>query len=225
MNTRGREYPYLSWAARIVPFMDQSHIWHQIQSDYAMNPSFWVVPRHRSESMLITPYICPSGGPDVSIVDDRKTVVGFRHYLGVSGTNQFSKDGVLFQDSRVKLVEILDGTSNTIAVGERLPSADLRFGWWYAGIGQQFEGSADHQLGVREIRTTFRAPMCERGPWHFQSGDQQNMCDTFHFWSRHSGGANFLFCDGSVRFLSYSADPLLPALATRAGGEKVTIPE
>jgi len=51
------------------------------------------------------------------------------------------------------------------------------------------------------------------------------MCDTFHFWSRHSGGANFLFCDGSVRFLSYSADPLLPALAPRAGGEKVTIPE
>jgi prepilin-type processing-associated H-X9-DG protein len=50
------------------------------------------------------------------------------------------------------------------------------------------------------------------------------MCDVSHFWSPHSGGANFAFADGSVRFLSYSADPILPALATRSGGENVEIP-
>jgi prepilin-type processing-associated H-X9-DG protein len=41
----------------------------------------------------------------------------------------------------------------------------------------------------------------------------------FHFWSPHPGGANFVLADGSVRFVSYSADPLMPALASRAGGE------
>jgi prepilin-type processing-associated H-X9-DG protein len=46
-----------------------------------------------------------------------------------------------------------------------------------------------------------------------------------HFWSPHAGGANFLFADGSARFLSYSAAPLLPALATRNGGEAVTVPD
>jgi prepilin-type processing-associated H-X9-DG protein len=46
----------------------------------------------------------------------------------------------------------------------------------------------------------------------------------FHFWSLHAGGAHFLFADGSVRFLSYSAAPILPALASRAGGETVEIP-
>lgn len=47
----------------------------------------------------------------------------------------------------------------------------------------------------------------------------------FHFWSLHSGGANFAFADGSVRFLRYSAEPIMPALATRAGGEAVSLPE
>ena len=45
--------------------------------------------------------------------------------------------------------------------------------------------------------------------------------DANHFWSLHSGGANFAFCDGSVKLLRYSADAILPALATRAGGEVI----
>ena len=55
--------------------------------------------------------------------------------------------------------------------------------------------------------------------------DESNQCDAFHFWSLHPGGAHFLFVDGSVHFLSYSAASILPALATRAGGEAVTVPE
>jgi prepilin-type processing-associated H-X9-DG protein/prepilin-type N-terminal cleavage/methylation domain-containing protein len=51
-----------------------------------------------------------------------------------------------------------------------------------------------------------------------------NQCDMFHFWSLHTGGANFAFADGSVRFLNYSAAPLMPALASRAGGETVEAP-
>ena len=66
---------------------------------------------------------------------------------------------------------------------------------------------------------------CPRGPYHFTAGDPNDTCDAFHFWSFHSGGAHFLFCDGSVRFLAYSADPIMPALATRAGGEAVTVPD
>lgn len=44
------------------------------------------------------------------------------------------------------------------------------------------------------------------------------------FWSHHPGGANFLYANGSVHFLSYAADDILAALGTRAGGEAVTPP-
>ena len=50
-------------------------------------------------------------------------------------------------------------------------------------------------------------------------------CGMFHFWSPHPGGANFAFADGSVRFLRYSAYSIMPALASRAGGEIDSVPE
>jgi prepilin-type processing-associated H-X9-DG protein len=56
------------------------------------------------------------------------------------------------------------------------------------------------------------------------AGEITNQCDMFHFWSLHNGGANFAFADGSVLFLSYSAAPLMTALASRAGGEAVEVP-
>ena len=80
-------------------------------------------------------------------------------------------------------------------------------------------------MAVRERNRTFRAPTCPRQSYPYGPGEPDNMCDTFHFWSRHPGGANFAFADGSVRFLRYEADPILPALATRAGNEAVAVPE
>jgi prepilin-type processing-associated H-X9-DG protein len=40
----------------------------------------------------------------------------------------------------------------------------------------------------------------------------------------HPLGANFLFADGSARFLPYSAEPVMMALGSRSGGEVVELP-
>lgn len=67
-------------------------------------------------------------------------------------------------------------------------------------------------------------PQCGDGPYSFSPGSLKDPCSVFHFWSLHPGGAHFLAVDGSVHFLPYAAASLLPALATRAGGEVANLP-
>jgi prepilin-type processing-associated H-X9-DG protein len=110
-------------------------------------------------------------------------------------------------------------------VGERPPSSDGAAGWWYGGWGQAKEGSADMVLGVEEqYASPYYVVDCPPGPYLFAPGGLNDTCATFHFWSLHPGGANFLFADGSVHFLHYDAAPIMPALASRAGGEAVSLP-
>ena len=60
---------------------------------------------------------------------------------------------------------------------------------------------------------------CPRSKVGLQPGRISEPCDQVHFWSMHTGGANFLRGGASVKFVAYSADAALPALVTRNGGE------
>jgi prepilin-type processing-associated H-X9-DG protein len=146
-------------------------------------------------------------------------------YPGVLGTTPAAENGILFLDSAVKPTDITDGASNTLLIGERPPSADLRFGWWYAGWGQDQDGDAEMILGVRSKPNNSAFSDCPRGPRPYSAGKLTDQCSALQFWSPHTGGANFALADGSIRFLTYSADPILPALATRSGNETAQVPE
>jgi prepilin-type N-terminal cleavage/methylation domain-containing protein/prepilin-type processing-associated H-X9-DG protein len=212
--------PFLSWNSRILPFLEQQVLWERTQQAFAKDKSFLHNPPHTNRTVVMPLFSCPADPRTLSVeqlADGQR--VTFTDYLGVEGTTLFRGDGVLFVDSHVRLTDIADGASNTLCVGERPPSADGIFGWWYAGEGQNKTGSGDMVLGVREYNTGQYSRDCPLGPYSFGPGRPQNQCDAFHFWSLHIGGAHFLFADGSVHFLSYSSASVLPALATRGGGE------
>jgi prepilin-type processing-associated H-X9-DG protein len=215
--------PFLSWQARLLPYLGEEPLWREVQGAFRQDRSFLNIPPHTHRGTVVSTFTCPVDARTLRPSTKLGLPVAFTAYLGVSGHDSNELDGVLFIDSRVRHADITDGVSNTLMAGERPPSADERFGWWYAGWGQDKDGSAEVVLGVTDFNIAH--PLCPRGPYRFGQGRVDNPCDTFHYWSLHPGGAHFLFADGSARFLSYSAHPLMPALATRAGGEVAVHPE
>jgi prepilin-type N-terminal cleavage/methylation domain-containing protein/prepilin-type processing-associated H-X9-DG protein len=212
----------MSWLTQLLPYVEQNNLWTTTQRAYRVSPNALDNPPHVGLATVIPTFVCPSDGraAQVQTAQRENLQVALTCYLGVSGVTSLTHDGMLYRDSRVRIADVTDGTSNTLLAGERPPSTDFQFGWWYAGAGQRFTGSADMVLGVREENMLLvTAGSCPPGAYSFAPGSFGNQCDMFHFWSPHRGGANFLFADGSVRFLTYPATPLLPSLATRAGGE------
>jgi prepilin-type N-terminal cleavage/methylation domain-containing protein/prepilin-type processing-associated H-X9-DG protein len=218
-------HPHMSWLTRLLPYLEQEALWRDALTAFSVERFFLTPPHHANLVRVLSTFVCPTDGRAAEPWDFGSVRIAFTDYLGVWGTDRLQRDGVLFLDSRVRLTDIRDGTSSTLIIGERPPSADHGLGWWYAGWGQGKDGSAEMILGVRERNDHPRYSDCPPGPYHFTRPRSNNdLCATFHFWSHHPGGANFAFADGSVHFLSYSADRILPALATRAGGEAVQWP-
>lgn len=222
--------PLTGWQARLLPHIEQGAVWAQAVEASKLKPAdFTASPPHPFTTVIST-YGCPADGRVRQQVLARGQLwVALGSYIGVAGTrHRREANGCLYADSRVKLTDITDGTSNMLLVGERPPSPDMWLGWWYAGAGVDWLGTGDTVLGARERATPtgyLDMPDCGPGFASYQAGRLDNMCDAMHYWSLHTGGTNFLLADGGVRFISYSGADILPALATRAGGEVVAVPE
>ncbi|MDY3555511.1 DUF1559 domain-containing protein [Gemmata sp. JC717] len=227
--THPERMPYSGWCVSALPYLEQTALASRAEASYRTRPSPFYPP-HTDLNTVVPAFLCPADSrtltAQTSIVT--KNVVAFTAYLGVAGRDaSVTRDGVLYQDSAIRFGDITDGTSNTLLLGERPPSADFQYGWWYAGVGQQLTGSADMVLGVREpnLQTITEGAACGPGRYSFRAAAGFNdQCGMFHYWSPHPGGANFVFADGGVRFLQYSADAVLLGLASRSGAETV-VPE
>jgi prepilin-type N-terminal cleavage/methylation domain-containing protein/prepilin-type processing-associated H-X9-DG protein len=134
--------------------------------------------------------------------------------------------GIFFRNSRVGFADITDGTSQTIAVGER--SHNLSYVTWVArsidgwlGKTSPFEGGTDlFNPSPEECWTQILGPVGLEDGLRTINNPEAHVED---YWSRHPGGANFLFADGSVKFLKSSIHPIpWRALATRAYGEVIS---
>lgn len=223
-DAKDADFPWMTWQVRILPFLDQSSMWSNAVQDYRSNGSPFGINGtlpHAGFRHPLPAFHCPDDGR----VERPTQVEGYGEvaltsYIGVGGVDYASKDGVLYLDSSIRMANITDGLSNTLLAGERPPSTDFRYGWWYAAAGQRFFGSPDTFMGVREQNIRARGnELCPLGPYSYSRGDVRYQCDLFHFWSLHPGGALFSRCDGSVSLISYDAANIMPALATRSGEE------
>ena len=127
-------YPYMGWHTRLLPYVEQQGLWTEAEVAFRLNPDFTHPPLHPGSSRSVRAFGCPSDQRTQSpqSINDGTLVRGLTSYLGIAGTHADRQDGVFFLDSSIRLGDIADGTSNTILIGERPPSKNMLFGWWYA---------------------------------------------------------------------------------------------
>jgi prepilin-type N-terminal cleavage/methylation domain-containing protein/prepilin-type processing-associated H-X9-DG protein len=239
---------HTSWLVRLLPYVEQGALAEDARRSAPLPlPAPFRGGRlpggpHQGLGTVVAAFGCPSDGRVRSTHDWLGMEVALTSYVGVQGRNRARVDGVLYWESRVRLSDVTDGTSCTLAAGERPPYPEGGWGLWYTGmwggpgvivvtaggaatlVGND---SGSVVLGVRE-------PCNPPKPWPGSCGDHEvfrfgpgavgDPRSANHFWSLHPGGAHFLFADGSARFLAYSAESVMPALATRAGGESAELP-
>lgn len=214
----------LNWQVLMLPYIEQEGLWQQILEAYQTDVYPWHNPPHIGLATVIRTYGCPSDWRVFApITDDMGYTAVYSSYQGVAGYEL--QDGAMRAVHGVRIAEITDGTSQTLVIGERPPGGQHFAGAWYTSYPAESAWRyEDYDYGrhpYMNVYWPYGSGNC-RGPFHYGPGRVQNPCDFNHFWSLHPGGAHFLFADGSVHFLPYSAATIMIPLATRAGGEVVS---
>jgi prepilin-type N-terminal cleavage/methylation domain-containing protein/prepilin-type processing-associated H-X9-DG protein len=231
-------HQFISWCEALMPYYEQDNLFKQLDltQDQFVNTN----GRDSPGATPIKVLVCPSDRLDRQVfgytnVDTGPSFFGMNSYCGNFGRRSFpvnnaayplQPDGVFFFNSSVRITDIIDGSSNTFAFGERYHYDPLwttstgissRGGWAWSEynssqdvlLSAAFDGPAGNlQVGINFTMTTNNAA---------QQNDR--LCA---FGSGHPGGANFAMADGSVRFVTQSIDfATLQALTTRATGEVI----
>ena len=237
--------PNIQWPLLIAPYLELDANSRMATEDLRKSQDPFLPQPHRGVSLPLKAFSCPSD-PRTAVPWEftffytlaqpqpklMTVQLALNSYLGNGGALTKNRDGVIVADGSLSLIHIADGTSNTLMFGERPPSANLLMGWLYVGwgaTGANGNGEFASVMGVRDPNPYARYgpnPACGPGPFPYREPDLNAKpdCAMFQYWSLHGGGANFAFADGSVHFLTYSANSILPALATRSGGEVAEIP-
>jgi prepilin-type N-terminal cleavage/methylation domain-containing protein/prepilin-type processing-associated H-X9-DG protein len=156
--------------------------------------------------------------PYLQFIEPKPTQAANVHF--VDTTNPANVSGLFGRlGVTIRFSDITDGLSNTIAVGETIPDcSDHTAGFWlYNGHGNTHASTA---VKINDFTT------CDtRGPsqilWPACTA-KSNWNISHGFRSRHTGGAQFLLADGSVRFLSENINhPTYQSLGGRSDGQVI----
>jgi prepilin-type N-terminal cleavage/methylation domain-containing protein/prepilin-type processing-associated H-X9-DG protein len=239
----GSPWSMFGWMYQILPYIDEVALYKEGElapSDWGDqgNGPHWI----KTTSTPVSIYACPSDPwapmgpvPQPHQPLDSELWEANTSYVGVYGKGWLPPDypdtpilkGVFYfywdrplPQQGVRISDITDGAAYTLMVGEVPYIADQppvprfwRTSWDHNTLpaisGPAIDGDAEWGNGTP---TEYFSPP-------FATGHALDN-DFWHFWSYHAGGGNWLMCDGSVRFMAYSAGTtVIPIMATIAGNE------
>ena len=217
-----------AWGAHILPQMDQAPLYNQLNFNrecydtnfnaIAMNT---VLPAFRCPTDPSTDRwrIAEEGNPTNFLA-----TLPTANYVGNFGTEgpedvcaaapfpnaQCTADGVFYHNSVTRLRDLIDGSSNTVMLGEH--RTDTR-PTTIAATGMEW-----HSTWVGNVAGGEEAAVRFLGVGDHTPNHPSLHIDDFSSW--HTGGVHFLFGDGRVRFVNENVDHVLfHGVLTRSGGE------
>jgi prepilin-type N-terminal cleavage/methylation domain-containing protein/prepilin-type processing-associated H-X9-DG protein len=226
--------PGWGWPAYALPFLEQDNLYRHLNFNRP-------IPDSPATASPVKGFICPSDVVQAAAftVPDgfgkpRALAAPSSYAACVGGdesdTTGLTGLGIFYRNSRTRLTDVTDGTSNTILIGERAwANAN---GIWAGAIsgGVLLRGAQNPNPGNGAAFFPAAALVLAHSHLNNALTDTDGGLDDFS--SKHSGGSNFLFADGSVHFIrsipsdnsdgSLTPDGLaFQALGTRANGDLV----
>jgi prepilin-type N-terminal cleavage/methylation domain-containing protein/prepilin-type processing-associated H-X9-DG protein len=252
--TTGYITPLASSFIALLPFLEQQALYQALNQQVAAGNKSGGLgsPFATPLSILVCP--SDSGLPSPAVVQDPingnyYAMTSYRPNCSAlsSSDSNFGTDGVISWAARppVQITAITDGTSNTILFGEssnfdpnwpqyQTLLAQVPFGLFpkFATMPMSILGSAlsGATPGSPPAGTGYyplNTPLPEPPAYSLSAAIDalfSAVARVATYGSGHTAGANFVFCDGSVHFISNGIGDtpgLLPALSTRAGGEVI----
>lgn len=227
-------YPGWGWATLILTQLEQPALFNQV--NFGVTACDW--ENDTISLVRLSTYLCPTDNAPASytVIDAWGVNPGLllptSNYLGVQGTGLVKEiptiyDGLFGSDFTVSERDIQDGLSQTLAVGERTSSrgyaswmAMIPGGWLFPTTLFNNGGPFLPDSGVPSCAMVIAPVGLVDGP---RTPNNRSVWHPEDFGSKHNGGANFLFADGSVHFVKDSISyRTFLSLATRAGGEVVS---
>ncbi len=212
---------HFGWMAQVLPYCELRNVYNHFNFKIGL----YEKPNFTSRATLVRGFLCPSDpganrGP---------TGIAMTNYVGshndVEAPIATTNNGVLYLNSAIRYEDITDGTAQTIFIGEKLNDG-LGEGW-ASGTRASLRNAGSGINGTVSPLLSGSLPGDDGGTGGAINKAAAGSADASAFVggysSRHPGGANFAFGDGSVHFLKTSIGAAtFRWLANRADGEIIS---
>jgi prepilin-type N-terminal cleavage/methylation domain-containing protein/prepilin-type processing-associated H-X9-DG protein len=214
---------HFGWLPQILPYCELRNVYNHLN----FNVGVYEAHNSTTRADVVGAFLCPSdsGSKRGAGGAGETNYVGCHH--DVEAPIAANNMGVLFLNSAIHIEDVTDGTSQTIFLSEKLNDG-LDQGW-ASGTRASLRntGGGINALPVKPLPPGVVVNDDDTGPTGGRGVAAIVDADTLRFvggfGSRHPGGCNTAFGDGSVRFIKNSITPrVLRLLGNRADGDFVS---